>query len=105
MVIRVNTVENIIQWRWERMIFIGVGIFILSFVWRYLIKRKELGIKKAEAGDIEKIPLARRIFEERRIYIPALIVIAVVTISFPFTFSLRDHVVSDLTCSSLSSSI
>ena len=88
MVIRVNTVENIIQWRWERMIFIGVGIFILSFVWRYLIKRKELGIKKAEAGDIGKVPLARRIFEERRIYIPALIVIAVVTISFPFTFSM-----------------
>jgi branched-chain amino acid transport system permease protein len=88
MVIRVNTVENIIQWRWERMILIGVGIFILSFVWRYLIKRKELGIKKAEAGDIGKVPLARRIFEERRIYIPALIVIAVVTISFPFTFSM-----------------
>ena len=88
MVIRVNTVENIIQWRWERMFFIGVGTFILSFVWRYLIKRKELGIKKAEAGDIGKIPLARRIFEERRIYIPALIVIAVFTISFPFTFSM-----------------
>jgi branched-chain amino acid transport system permease protein len=88
MVIRVNTVENIIQWRWERMILIGVGIFILSFVWRYLIKRKELGIKKAEAGDIGKVPLARRIFEERRIYIPVLIVIAVVTISFPFTFSM-----------------
>jgi branched-chain amino acid transport system permease protein len=88
MVIRVNTVENIIQWRWERMILIGIGIFILSFVWRYLIKRKELGIKKAEVGDIGKVPLARRIFEERRIYIPALIVIAAVTISFPFTFSM-----------------
>jgi len=88
MVIRVNTIENVVEWRWERMFFIGVGIFILSFVWRYLIKRKELGIKKAEAGDIGKIPLARRIFEERRIYIPALIVIAVFTISFPFTFSM-----------------
>ena len=88
MVIRVNTIENVVEWRWERMFFIGVGIFILSFVWRYLIKRKELGIKKAEAGDIGKIPLARRIFEERRIYIPALIVVAVFTISFPFTFSM-----------------
>ena len=88
MVIRVNTIENVVEWRWERMFFIGVGIFILSFVWRYLIKRKELGIKKAEAGDIGKIPLARRIFEERRIYIPTLIVIAVFTISFPFVFSM-----------------
>ena len=88
MVIRVNTIENVVEWRWERMFFIGAGIFILSFVWRYFIKRKELGIKKAEAGDIGKVPLARRIFEERRIYIPALIVVAVFTISFPFTFSM-----------------
>jgi len=88
MVIRVNTVENVVEWRWERMFFIGVGIFFLSFVWRYLIKRKELGIKKAETGDIRKVPLGQRIFEERRIYIPTLIVISVFTISFPFVFSM-----------------
>jgi branched-chain amino acid transport system permease protein len=88
MVIRVNTIENVVEWRWERMFFIGVGIFILSFVWRYLIKRKELGIKKAEAGDIGKVPLGQRIFEERRVYIPTLIVIAVFVIAFPFTFSM-----------------
>jgi len=88
MVIRVNTVENVVEWRWERMFFIGIGIFFLSFVWRYLIKRKELGIKKAEAVDIGKVPLGQRIFDERRIYIPALIVISIFTISFPFVFSM-----------------
>lgn len=88
MVIRVNTIEKVIQWRWERMFFIGVGTFILSFVWRYLIKRKELGIKKAEAGDVGKAPLSQRIFEERRVYIPALIAVAVFIIAFPFVFSM-----------------
>ena len=55
MVIRVNTIHNVIEWRWERMAMVGVGSFFLSFVWRYLIKKKEAGIKKAEAGEIEKV--------------------------------------------------
>ncbi|MGZ6276544.1 MAG: hypothetical protein ACXWMI_10605, partial [Syntrophales bacterium] len=36
MVIRVNTIENIIEWRWMNMIYVGAGSFILSFIWRYL---------------------------------------------------------------------
>ncbi|MGZ6208291.1 MAG: branched-chain amino acid ABC transporter permease, partial [Syntrophales bacterium] len=32
MVIRVNTIENIIEWRWMNMIYVGAGSFILSFV-------------------------------------------------------------------------
>ena len=41
MVIKVNTVENIVEWRWERMFMIGIGSFFLSFIWRYMLKRKE----------------------------------------------------------------
>ena len=43
MVIRVNTVENIIQWRWANLFFVGIGSFVLSALWRYLIRRKEHG--------------------------------------------------------------
>ena len=39
MVIRVNTVENIIQWRWANLFLVGVGSFVLSALWRYLIRR------------------------------------------------------------------
>jgi branched-chain amino acid transport system permease protein len=45
MVIKVNTVENIVEWRWERMFMIGIGSFFLSFIWRYMLKRKESGQK------------------------------------------------------------
>ncbi len=88
MVIRVNTIEKEIEWRWERMFIIGGGSFILSFVWRYMIKRKEAGIKKAEAGEAVKPPLSQRIFSEPNIYIPAIIVLAVFTAVFPFLFSI-----------------
>ncbi len=88
MVIRVNTVENIIVWRWENMAFIGVGSFFLSFLWRYLIRRKELGKKQTEVDGIVKIPLTQRLLSEPRFYYPALAVIALLALVFPFIFSI-----------------
>jgi len=88
MVIRVNTVENIVQWRWERMFLIGIGSFFLSFIWRYLLKRKERGRKKADRGEIESISWSRRIAREPRFYIPALIAVCAFVLAFPFIFSL-----------------
>ncbi len=88
MVIRVNTVQNIVEWRWERMFMIGIGSFFLSFLWRYLLERKELGQKKADLGEVDSISWNRRIAREPRFYIPALICICVFVLVFPFTFSL-----------------
>jgi len=87
-VIRVNTIENIIEWRWENMLFIGVGSFLLSTLWRYLLKRKEYGLKKAEEGEEIRPSLAQRILKDKKIYTPTLIVISIFTLSFPFMFSL-----------------
>ena len=88
MVIRVNTINNVIEWRWDNMLWIGIGSFFLSFVWRYLLKRRDEGSKKAEIGEIEKTPLIQRILKERKIFIPALAVISVFALFFPFVFSL-----------------
>ncbi len=44
MVIRVNSVERLIEWKWERMGWVGVSFFFLSFLWRYLMRRKEQGL-------------------------------------------------------------
>ncbi len=88
MVIRVNTVENIIVWRWENMAFVGVGSFFLSFLWRYLIRRKELGKKQTEVDGIVKIPLTQRLLSEPKFYYPALAVIALLALVFPFVFSI-----------------
>jgi branched-chain amino acid transport system permease protein len=50
MVIRVNTVEKIVIWRWENMAMIGIGSFVLSFVWRWAIRRKEASDAVAASG-------------------------------------------------------
>ncbi|MDJ0815006.1 MAG: high-affinity branched-chain amino acid ABC transporter permease LivM [Desulfobacterales bacterium] len=88
MVIRVNTVENIVEWRWERMFMVGIGSFLLSFLWRYMLKRKESGQKKADLGEFEQIPWNQRITSEPRLYVPALIGLSIFIIAFPFVFSL-----------------
>lgn len=88
MVIRVNTVEGEIEWRWHNLLIVGVGSFFLSFVWRYFIKKQETGKKKVEAGEIDKIGLSQRIFSQPKFYVPALITISVFALVFPFIFSM-----------------
>jgi branched-chain amino acid transport system permease protein len=88
MVIRVNTVENVIEWRWKNLLFIGIGSFALSFVWRYLIKRQEIGRKKAEAGEMDKMPIIQKVLSEPKIYVPGLIGVAAFALVFPFVFSM-----------------
>jgi branched-chain amino acid transport system permease protein len=88
MVIRVNTIYNTIEWRWERMFMVGIGTFFLSFLWRYLIKKKEAGRKKAESEESGTLPLAQRLIKNRRFSVPAAIGIAVFILAFPFIFSM-----------------
>jgi branched-chain amino acid transport system permease protein len=87
MVIRVNTVENIVEWRWINLLMVGLGSFLLSTLWRYLIKRKEQGIQKIETG-IARVTLSQRLLKDRRFTIPALAAVSVVAIAFPFVFSI-----------------
>jgi branched-chain amino acid transport system permease protein len=58
MVIRVNTVENTVIWRWENMALIGIGSFVLSFVWRWAIRRKEASDAVTASGEKKKGRLA-----------------------------------------------
>ena len=88
MVIRVNTINNIVEWRWNRMLMVGIGSFFLSFVWRYLLKRKELGSKKTDLGEVDRISWSQRIYRDRRFSIPGLIALSAFVAAFPFIFSL-----------------
>ena len=56
MVIKVNTVTKEIDWRWMNMVYVGIGAFILSALWRYMIRRKEMeaGKEKKEGLSFKK---------------------------------------------------
>jgi branched-chain amino acid transport system permease protein len=88
MVIKVNTIYKTIEWRWDRMLMVGLGTFVFSFVWRFFIKRKEAGIKKVDAGEEEQRTFLQRITENKKIYTPSLVAIFVFVVMFPFVFSM-----------------
>ncbi len=88
MVIKVNTIYKTIEWHWNRMFFVGLGAFVLSFVWRDMIRRKEMGMKMAEQGETAKPTLSQRLLHEPRFYRPALGICAIFFIAFPLVFSL-----------------
>ena len=88
MVIRVNTIENIVEWRWMNMIYVGAGSFILSFVWRYLSGRSISGRKEKISVREGQIPFLQRLMSEKRLSIPALAVAAIIALFFPFVSSI-----------------
>ena len=88
MVIKVNTIEQTIDWRWWRMLGVGLGAFLLSFIWRYAMARKEAGKKKAEDSSQAELPLFQRLLSDRRITLPGVICSVVLVALFPFVFSM-----------------
>jgi len=88
MVIRVNTIYKTVEWRWWNLFFVGIGSFLLSFVWRYLIRRKETGQKKIQAGSAPRKSLLKSALDTPKIFIPGLIFLVLFTIAFPYLFSM-----------------
>lgn len=86
MVIRVNPIEEVVEWRWQNLIIVGLGSFVLSFVWRYMIERKEAGIKQKEAGG-EKVSLVKRVMDRPRLSRFIIGILVAFVCIFPFIFS------------------
>ncbi len=88
MVIKVNTVEQTIQWRWDRLVAVGIGSFFFSFAWRYMLRRKEAGARRAASGEGRELSGLQRLLQNPRFATPALAVIAVFALIYPFYFSM-----------------
>ncbi len=84
LVIRVNTVEGTVEWRWMNVLYIAVGSFVASYLWRYMHQRKE----QAGRDDAEgHRPLIQRLFMDRRVQISLLGGVALFAAVFPSLFS------------------
>ncbi len=85
LVIKVNTYEKTIDWRWKNMILIGIASFFLSFLWRYMLKQKEYGSdkKKSKASSFFKNTV-----KNPKFYTSSIVLILCLIIAFPFVFSI-----------------
>ena len=57
-VIRVNPIEQVVSWRWGNLALIGIGSFVLSFVWRWGMRRKEFNQAAESSGTNTKRTLS-----------------------------------------------
>lgn len=48
-VIKVNTIENVIMWRWHNLAMVAVGTFVLSLIWRYFQENEEASARIGNA--------------------------------------------------------
>jgi len=88
MVIKVDTIDETVDWRWERILWVGAGSFVLSLIWRYLIRRKELGGKEIEAGDEDTPSKFQELVRKSGFYYPILIAAGIFVLIFPQVFSM-----------------
>ncbi|MDP2854142.1 MAG: high-affinity branched-chain amino acid ABC transporter permease LivM [Smithellaceae bacterium] len=83
MVVKVNTIENIIVWRWINIVGVGVGAFVLSFFWQLYLRKKMTSQQTAP----EKVSILNRLIENPKIYRPALFIVGIFALIFPAVFS------------------
>ncbi len=50
MVVRVNTMNQVVIWRWMNMLWVAIGAFVLSYLWRYMLARQQTRKQVADEG-------------------------------------------------------
>ncbi|KPA14348.1 leucine/isoleucine/valine transporter permease subunit [Candidatus Magnetomorum sp. HK-1] len=83
MVIKVNTIDHVIEWRFKNMLWVGLFVFLLSFVWRKFMQDK--GIKSKKESFFNNISL--KIHIQQKYYLPLLIFFVLTTLVFPHLVS------------------
>ena len=91
MVMKVSTIgdDNVTLYRWKNMAIVGIGAFILSFLWRRALERKDRG-GLVETDENKATPLmrVRGVFANPRVKWPGVAVLVVLVFLFPFITSM-----------------
>ena len=101
MVIRVNQVDMTITWRWENMLYIGLGTFFGGLLWRFALARRKApgkpktataiadtgddGAEKAPTGRLERL---RTTVSQQRFRRPIYAALLIFVVGFPLVSSL-----------------
>ena len=88
LVIKVDSIERTVHYRWLNLLFVAVGSFVLSILSRVYLARKERSVANRQpVGDgLNKNYLQQLVSEPRYLY-SFLALLAIVTCVFPFIFS------------------
>jgi len=95
MVIRVNTIEDVVQWRWYNILWVAIGSFVLSMLWAYMLeqraksgRRRKVVTRKEVTADAPLSERLRARLTEPRVRNRSFIVIGILAVAYPFVTSM-----------------
>lgn len=83
MVIKVDTVKNIVLFRWFNILWVGLLSFFASLIWNYFLYKKETKKKVSSESDI---PVIHRMLQNEKFKLPFFIGLAIFIAVYPFVF-------------------
>lgn len=90
MVVRVNTINNEVEWRWSNMLWVGLCSFALAWLWHFSTERRanrREADKTAAQPTVEKVTFAQRLADDPVLSKRLLLVAAVIGLAFPWLVS------------------
>ncbi len=88
LVIKVDPSDRIIHWRWDNALYVAIGSFFLSMLYRYLLMKKEKGSSNGNNdSDKKKTSIIQTILEVPKYRKILSIVVLALAIAFPFVVS------------------
>jgi len=88
MVIRVDTVEKIVTWRWMHLVWMLVGSFVLAVAWHFMMDRRDRGAAARNAAGAAPPPRVSGWRENPRVTRPLMAFGLLVAVAFPYVFSM-----------------
>ncbi len=83
MAVRVNTIENTVTWRLMNMVNVAVAVFFGSYVWRWLLARKEMSSAETSKETLIE-SLLSKILDDKILKSVSFSLIAIMVVAFPF---------------------
>jgi len=82
--LRVDTLHQVVEWRWSNLLWVGGGTFLLALAWQWLTLWRRARPVAAGATTGPVAIAAGRLLEDPRLYRPALTVLLGMALLFPW---------------------
>ena len=90
MVVRVNTVNREVEWRWSNLVWVGVCAFAIAWLWQFSIHQRELRRARAATEkhpELKRHTLAQRLADDPVLSRRVLIGVGMLALVFPWLVS------------------
>jgi len=90
MAVRVNTIDNVIEWRWSNVLWVGLCAAAIAWFWQFSIERRTARHAAAIADphpQTKRPTLAQRLADDPVLMRRALIVAGLLAVAFPWVTS------------------